>query len=599
MRINTKSPDKKAKDAKAIVDSKSHLDLVSSDIETQIASFLDAKSLTRFGLANKQRNALSLNESFWKPFLTKLTKQIKIAEDPELKVLQSLMKIKQIYGICERVKNFHYFNEQHEFLNKKVKVIKCIMLTVVPDKPELFNKAITRFNQSKEEIIINAYLAFLSAFTDKKKIAQYLRQEIGATLLGDPNILIAAIYLKDLELVKFLIDDVGLDLKTFCEKPKERIGKPPLRAAKPPLYYAAKIGDVAITKYLIEEKGERPIRQYEFGPDIIEYYPNDNALFVAARHGHLPLCRYLIEEIMPAELRIDPNQTVSNGESVIHQAARSGNLELVKYLIEEAKPCIKNPHVTSGMQTTLYYAAISGNFELFKYLAEGFPFDSTICIYGVTLDALVVALCAAVSVGALDIVKYLIEKKGANPIGSDYNGTVLKHACGSRGSSKEVVEYLFEKAGAKLTRTSENDDSVLSDSLDNNKLEITRYLIDTKRMDPQYKGLRTNTTLLYHARTFEAAKYLVEEAGIDPNHVNKNGETALEHIVKIPRTLEVIEYLVGVTKCDLQALYRKYREEGSCNDEETEKFFKKKLNIEPESTESTALVTMEKAHQTV
>ncbi|KAL3728074.1 hypothetical protein ACJRO7_032772 [Eucalyptus globulus] len=84
------------------------------------------------------------------------------------------------------------------------------------------------------------------------------------------------------------------------------------------------------------------------------------ALHLAAIHGEIEVCKYLLEEL---KLDVDPKDVA--GETPLHLAAGAKQIETTKYLIDRgADSAITND---DGL-TVLHYAAGSGNIELMDFL---------------------------------------------------------------------------------------------------------------------------------------------------------------------------------------------------------------------------------------
>jgi ankyrin repeat protein len=87
-----------------------------------------------------------------------------------------------------------------------------------------------------------------------------------------------------------------------------------------PLDLAARHGHLSVVRYLIEDSGQ----------SVDATSDNNSAIRLAARHGHLSVVRYLIEE---SGQLVD---ATTDDNFAIRLAARYGHLPVVRYLIEES-----------------------------------------------------------------------------------------------------------------------------------------------------------------------------------------------------------------------------------------------------------------------
>jgi ankyrin repeat protein len=125
-----------------------------------------------------------------------------------------------------------------------------------------------------------------------------------------------------------------------------------------PLDFAARHGHLSVVRYLIEESGQ--------SIDVTAH--NNFALRYAARHGHLSVVRYFIEESG------QPVDATSHDNRVLILAAENGHLSIVRYLIEESGQPVD---ATADNNYALQLAACNGHLDVVRYLIEdsGQPVD--------------------------------------------------------------------------------------------------------------------------------------------------------------------------------------------------------------------------------
>jgi len=88
-----------------------------------------------------------------------------------------------------------------------------------------------------------------------------------------------------------------------------------------PLHYAARGGHLPVVKYLIEEQGVQVDAKSTYGSQPLHF---------AAWHGHLPVVKYLVGE---RGAQVDAKD--GYGRQPLHHAADDGHLSVVKYLVGE------------------------------------------------------------------------------------------------------------------------------------------------------------------------------------------------------------------------------------------------------------------------
>ncbi|GAB5366266.1 hypothetical protein AAMO2058_001129400 [Amorphochlora amoebiformis] len=180
-------------------------------------------------------------------------------------------------------------------------------------------------------------------------------------------------------------------------------------------------------------------------------------LMLAAGYGSAEAVRFLIEEAGAQVSKRD-----YDGHTAMLYAGRLGNLQVVDYLLGWYQRQVESKHKTaletsnpddraayakfsrlarSIIHGTFTYSAKSGNLEIVKLLAEAHDarfIEQRDHSTGNT------ALIESSSRGKLDIVKYLIENKHANPHRKSANGlTALRAACSS--GKVEVLRYLIRR----------------------------------------------------------------------------------------------------------------------------------------------------------
>jgi len=231
---------------------------------------------------------------------------------------------------------------------------------------------------------------------------------------------------------------------------------------------AARHGHLDVIKYLVEEKGE----------EIGDYAVED-----AAENGHLDVIKYLVGK--GAEI----------GDSV-KNAAKNGHLNIVKYLVDE-----KGKEIGSAVN----HALSNGHLAVVKYLVDekGAKIEDT-------------AVENAAYNGHLNIVKYLVDEKGKKIGRAFYYATADGHL--------DVLKYLVEEKGQEIGDAVEN-------AAANGYLAVVKYFVE--------KGAEIGNAVQYAAENgyLDIVKYLVGEKKAEI------GKYAVQKTASNGR-LDIVKYLV-------------------------------------------------------
>ena len=231
----------------------------------------------------------------------------------------------------------------------------------------------------------------------------------------------------------------------------------------------------------------------------------ETALHYAASKGNLEMVKMFVEA------GADVNAiNLYYGKAVLNYAVVSDNLETVKYLVNKGAN-VNNQNVL----TPLSDAAFGGYFEIFKYIADRSK--------NVDWQEY---LFYAIKGGNLDLIKYVVEVKGANPnVRSKNSETIIecaaerKYKFNQKNSDVQIIKYLLSK-GAKLgdinggkifpwamekcseeviaffiesgvkvdaNMTDKYDWPLLPAALDNNNFSIAQKLLTDK--NPEFRGM--------------------------------------------------------------------------------------------------------------
>ncbi|MCL2335302.1 MAG: ankyrin repeat domain-containing protein, partial [Endomicrobia bacterium] len=267
------------------------------------------------------------------------------------------------------------------------------------------------------------------------------------------------------------------------------------------LMAAASSGNFELVKFLVS-KGANVKAKDESGETPLHY---------AAWKGNFEMTKFLVD----SGADVNTIYAANGGLTPLSCAAESGNMEVIKYLVEHgAKVYFEN--IEKTIASPLRSAAYRGHFEAFKYFAAKQP-------AGYDWQE---ALFYAIIGGNPDIVKYVVEEKGAKCAVKSkiWNALPIQKAAENRfrddeEASVKIIDYLVSK-GAKLkdinngeifpwaiensneatiayflskgfkynARTNDNGWPPLPDALDRGSFVLAQSLIADDK-DPMFGGL--------------------------------------------------------------------------------------------------------------
>jgi len=253
-----------------------------------------------------------------------------------------------------------------------------------------------------------------------------------------------------------------------------------------PLTYACMRNQPEIIKYLVD-----------IGADVDEEhteYTGNTPLHYAVEHNSFEIVTYLVDN------GADVNPEEHDGRTPLDFASEKNSLEIVTYLVDNGADVSK---------WSLYYAVNNNSLQLISYLVDNggninakYKYGDTLLQHACHKNNLEIVtylvdngadvnsknnygdtpLTDACAYGSLEIVKYLVEK-GADVNNQDDEGVTLLHnACFSNKHALEIVKYLVEKKKADVNSQDKLGNTPLHDALHNsiqqNPLQLVKYLVD-------------------------------------------------------------------------------------------------------------------------
>ena len=295
-----------------------------------------------------------------------------------------------------------------------------------------------------------------------------------------------------------------------------------------PLHVAAYFGHKNIVEYLIVE--------VEFDVEIKNNYKN-TPLHRAARQGHLEVVKYLAEE-----KDSDPMATCVWGRTPLHNACKTGQLEVVKYLMSDSR-VNTSAKDSVQQQTPLQLAVEYGTVEVVQYMMENGV--------GREESGPYTLLHLAAFGGKLDIVKYLIQKRGFDPVIKDrLDMTPLHSACAS--GQLKVVKFLVNECEADVSSCNNRyKESPLDTAAKYGQFEIVKYLIEDKKCIIEH-GKENENTAIHSAAwggALDVLKYFFKK-NCDPSCKGRKGREPL-HSACFSGKSDIVDYLVDHHRVDV------------------------------------------------
>ena len=295
-----------------------------------------------------------------------------------------------------------------------------------------------------------------------------------------------------------------------------------------------------------------------------------NCLHTAAFHGHLNLCKALIEkhkfsihvtdnhgwtallaasasggyELVKyfADMGTDIDCKSNLGRNCLHIAARYGHLNLCKTLLDKHNFYVDNADNLGW--TTLHHSVVSGIYELVTYFAD------MVTDIDLKVDNGMNCLHIAASCGHLNICKSLVEKHNFDVhMGDKEEFTALHYS--AAGGSYEIVTYFADK-GIDIRSKNKLGWNCLHIASGEGYLNLCKTLIDKHKFD-MHMADDGGWTALHHAvrkGSYELVTYLVG-AGADIGLKVDNGMNCL-HIAAGSGHLNLCKILVDKFNFDVK-----------------------------------------------
>jgi ankyrin repeat protein len=325
------------------------------------------------------------------------------------------------------------------------------------------------------------------------------------------------------EIIMYLID-LGLDI--------DRADKDGMT----PLLFACEHGQLSICELLLS----RGCSLYQKGSSVD---PEDSALHIAARHGHINIVQWLVA------CGVSPQCLNSKGHLPAEVAVFERHHDICDWLEAEENIMEKSDLLSTVLEPQLSWAICNN----FIRLARG-CLDEIIAIYPVpreyeTADGSTL-LHTAAAVGNHLIVDTLVNSKGCDVDKRSNDGWSAVHVASSKGYL-DVIKAL-KAEGAKMKGRDANGNTPLHVAADFGHVNVVQYFAKSlKNLD------LTNTsgwTAIHYAAShgYEDITKVLVECGASGRVVAEGGITPL-HLACHERHLSLACYLVETNSADIRA----------------------------------------------
>jgi ankyrin repeat protein len=215
-----------------------------------------------------------------------------------------------------------------------------------------------------------------------------------------------------------------------------------------------------------------------------------------------------------------------------------------------------NPEDKKDGVTPLLTAAKEGHAEIVRYLVEEKGADPRLpSLSGAT------PLFSAAKRGHMEVVRLLVDELGVDPGERNVidGGTALWAA--ARVGNLEMLEFLLERGASADGANVDGLTPMMAAAL-SGKSECVRLLIDQGGADPNAREKKGDTAMIMACAMggTEIVEFLARECDADPNIAGRFGDTALIVACKKGH-LDIVKFLVEESKVDPDA---KNEETGGC-----------------------------------
>lgn len=333
-------------------------------------------------------------------------------------------------------------------------------------------------------------------------MVKFFVEKLGIDFSQEDKFLFAASTTGNLDILKYLIDVVGCDIRKTNG------------FGQTSLLESCRLGQLKIVKYFVEDFGLRSGYELDFH--------RNSAIYYCAANNQLELLKYLVS------LGFDFVSRNLSGESPFDVSCSSGNLEIVKYFISIGCEISQN---------VVKIVVDHGHLELLKFFVSiGVKIDSLNASNGLGL------LHIAASAGNLEMLKFFVSIGFSLNEKNETNETLLFVA--ARSSQLGIMKYLIESNVSNQQKEEPSSAGItpiiiatIARNLEGVKLLVFQIGCNINARDKQGK------TAFFHACSIgylDLVKFLIS-AGCDQS-LRTEHHTPLQ-IAKVRGNFSVANYL--------------------------------------------------------
>lgn len=273
----------------------------------------------------------------------------------------------------------------------------------------------------------------------------------------------------------------------------------------------------------------------------------NNCLHIACgENNDISMIKYLIEE-----KKFDCSHVNKNRKNCLHLACMKNNIDVIKYLAE-----IIDPNSLDGSRNNCLMVMICNKKIVYPEIIKHWIDDKKIDINATNSSGLTCGTLGCKNNQSLEIIKLLIPKPMNNQqIDNEtmiQNNQSLRHAC-MFNKNLDVIKYLIQIIGANPLATDENGDNCLTGSCwQNDSLEIIKYLINDLKMDISHldriDGNCFVAACMNPLPSLSVIKYLITSTDVDVNCMNRRCKTGLHYL----KDNQILGFLINHEKINIK-----------------------------------------------
>jgi ankyrin repeat protein len=228
------------------------------------------------------------------------------------------------------------------------------------------------------------------------------------------------------------------------------------------------------------------------------------------------------------------NINFAKGQTLLHVICKNGLATICRFILDGRNQGelqtlgLSETDTDVGVRdeegkTALHFAADSDEWDVVKWLVEERGAD----IAAKDNDGQTVLHYAA-SRDKWDVVKWLVEERGADIAAKDNDGQTVLHLVATHGEL-DVVKWLVEEHSADIAAKDNYGQTVLHLVATHGELDVVKWLVEEHSADIAAKD-NDGQTVLHYAAThgeLDVVKWLVEEHGADIAAKDNDGQTVL------------------------------------------------------------------------